>query len=662
MKRLLIILCLLVAVFPVNAQTALMPMPQSLEKTTGAFRLTDDFSVSISGPKIASLEKYTTRFIARLSARMAHYLQNAKPYKNAQNSALQIVVNRQSEIELGMDESYSLEVLPAGIMLEAETQVGAMRGLETLLQLLAADKDGFYIQGYRVKDEPRFAWRGLLLDVCRHWMPMEVVKRNIDAMAAVKLNVLHLHLTEDQGFRIESKRYPKLHELGSDGDYFTQEEISKIVNYAKERGIRVVPEFDIPGHATSWFVGYPELASAPGPYQIEDKFGVHDPTMDPTKSSTYEFLGNFLEEMAGLFPDQFMHIGGDENNGRQWDANPSIQKFMNEYGLENNHQLQAYFNKRISDILTKQNKRMVGWDEILDEDLPKTIVIQSWRGKEALIEAAENGYDGLLSNGYYIDLVQSTAYHYRNDPLPDEIRISDEARKHVLGGEATMWSEIVSPETVDSRIWPRTAAIAERFWSPSSVKDVDDMYRRLKVISGQLEEHGLTHIKNQGMMIRRMVGEQNEHVLRSVLEFVEPIEGYKRKKPSRTMTLSRAPDIAQPDALKARDFNRLVTIYSKTGDSELKEQIKDQLLTWVEAYKSLKGLADKFPAVREMLPLGNDLSKLAVVGLQSLSPTVKHDTSWKKNAGSVIAVAERPKVECEIKIIPGIQELVSTAK
>ena len=349
-------------------------------------------------------------------------------------------------------------------------------------------RDGFFVPGVEIQDKPRFKWRGLLIDVGRHFEPVEVIKRQLDGMAAVKLNVLHFHLSEDQGFRVESLKYPKLHELGSDGDYYTQAQLRDIVEYARQRGIRVVPEFDMPGHVTSWVVGYPELASAPGPYTIARGFGVFDPAFDPTRESTYKFIDGFIGEMVKIFPDPYWHIGGDENNGKQWAANPKIQAFMKEKQIKDAHGLQTYFNQRLLAILKKHGKRMMGWDEIFQPGLPKEAVIHSWRGQKALFDAAKAGYDGVLSAGYYIDLLETAARHYAVDPLPANSGLTDAEAAHVLGGEATMWGEWVGPETIDSRMWPRAAAIAERFWSPREVNDVDDMYRRLEKISVELEE------------------------------------------------------------------------------------------------------------------------------------------------------------------------------
>src|SRR5262249_12284776 len=239
-------------------------------------------------------------------------------------------------------------------------------------------------------------------------------------------------------------------------------------------------EFDMPGHSTSWFVGYPDLASGPGPYSIERKFGVFDPAMDPTKASTYKFLDAFVAEMAKLFPDQFFHIGGDEVNGKAWDANPGIQQFIHAHGLKNNDELQAHFNQKLQKILEKYGKTMLGWDEILHPDLPKTIVIQSWRGQKSLADAARQGYRGLLSSGYYLDLMSPASAHYAVDPFADDAAaLSAEEKERILGGEACMWGEYVSSENIDGRIWPRTAAVAETSLSVQTTSDLDSTQARL---------------------------------------------------------------------------------------------------------------------------------------------------------------------------------------
>src|SRR4029077_5710015 len=241
---------------------------------------------------------------------------------------------RQEVQSLGEDESYELTIGESGAKLNASNPLGILHGLQTFLQLVEITANGFAVPVVTIKDQPRFAWRGLLIDVGRHFIPLDVLKRNLDGMAAVKMNVLHLHLYDNEGFRLESKRFPRLQEAGSDGLYYTQDEIHEFVAYAHDRGIRIVPEFEMPGHSRSLFAGYPELASGPGPYKVEP--GGVDAVMDPTREETYKFIDKFVTEMATLFPDEYFHIGGGEVNGSQWVANPKIQAFIHSHGMKTN--------------------------------------------------------------------------------------------------------------------------------------------------------------------------------------------------------------------------------------------------------------------------------------------------------------------------------------
>src|SRR5437763_5773648 len=482
-----------------SRQVRLMPWPASVNVSSAApLVIHTSFSVAVQGND-PHLHKAAEIFLKDLRRHTGSLPLDFSIAGNADQAQLAIDVDHPSEEvqKLGEDEAYTLKVDSARAELHARTTLGAMRGLQTILQLVEITPQGFAIPALTIEDKPRFAWRGLMIDSGRHFMPLDVIKRNLDAMAAVKLNVFHWHLSENQGFRVESKKFPKLQQLGSDGLYDTQAEIRNFIAYARDRGIRVVPEFDMPGHSTAWFVGYPELASGPGPYSIERKWGVFDPAMDPTKDSTYKFLDTFIGEMAALFPDQFFHIGGDEVNGKQWDANPKIQDFMRAHGLKSNPDLQGYFVERVQKLVAKYGKTMEGWDEILRPDLPKSIVIQSWRGQQSLADAVHQGNRGLLSSGYYLDLMGSAASHYAVDPFADgAANLSDEEKQRILGGEACMWAEYVSPENIDSRIWPRAAAIAERLWSPQNATDVSSMYARMEHTSKRLDAHDLTHNTN----------------------------------------------------------------------------------------------------------------------------------------------------------------------
>jgi hexosaminidase len=655
---------------PVATEHRLMPVPASMRFNPGRLPVNKSFSVAAIAHKDARLQAGIERFLRRLEGRTVMELPRGLAADPA--SAVMLIEATgpgKAVPSVEEDESYSLEVTDKQAVLKAPTVVGVLRGLETFLQLLDGDREGHFVPAVKIDDRPRFPWRGLLIDVARHYQPLEVLKRNLDAMAAVKLNVLHWHLTEDQGFRIESKKFPRLHQMGSDGQFYTQEEAREIIAYARERGIRVIPEFDMPGHATSWLVGHPELGSAPGPYTIERRAGIFEPALDPTREEVYKFLDAFLGEMAALFPDAYMHIGGDENEGKQWDRNPKIQAFMKEKGIKDNHALQTHFNKRVLQILKKHGKVMMGWDEIFQPDLPQGVVIHSWRGPKALAEAAKKGYKGVLSAGYYIDLSFPTSQHYSTDPIPADTTLTAAEAAHVLGGEATMWSEWVSPDTIDSRIWPRTAAIAERLWSPREVNDVEDMYRRLEIISLRLEELGLTHEKNQTMMLRRLAGGQEIAPLQVLVSILEPVKEYRRyqQRPQTMLSpLTGLIDAARPDSEAARRFTAAIDgLLSDAPRFEAHEvQARDIMTSWRNASPELEILMDKAPALHEARPLARDLSELGTTGLEALSylsRRIAPPAGWREAKLAALENAAKPKAAIEFAVIPTLRQLVVAA-
>jgi hexosaminidase len=652
------------------SQLTLMPVPASVQLQTGRLAITNAFAVATRGFTDDRLRRSITRMTTRLAGRTVMTLPlDLAVDESSATLVVQCERGGSSVPSLNEDESYSLEITDKQARLVAPTVVGAMRGLETLLQLVQSDRGGYYFPAITVHDQPRFSWRGLLIDIGRHYQPPEVLKRNLDAMAAVKLNVFHWHLTEDQGFRVESKKFPKLHSLGSDGLYYTQDQVREIIAYAADRGIRVMPEFDIPGHSTSWLVGYPELGSAPGPYKIERGAGIFEPALDPTRNETYKFLDGFLGEMAALFPDAYMHIGGDENEGKQWDRNPRIQAFMKEKGIKDNHALQAYFNQQVLKILQKHGKKMIGWDEILHADLPKDAVIQSWRGAASLADAAKKGYNGILSAGYYIDLNFPASQHYLADPLPADSALTADEAKHVLGGEATMWGEWVSPETIDSRIWPRTAAIAERLWSPRTVTDVNDMYRRLAVISYQLEELGLTHERNYPVILRRLANSENIDPLRTLVSVLEPVKEYRRyqMRPQTMLSpLTGLVDAARPDSDEARTFAAMVEAFLSDAPRYRlnRSDLRDSFTRWRDAGTTLGPMVDRAPALQEARPLATNLSEAAIAGLEAieyLSTGNAASSEWRVAQLTKLDEAAKPKAALELAIIPSIKKLVIAA-
>jgi hexosaminidase len=573
--------------------------------------------------------------------------------------------------ELGEDESYRLEISTSGARLNAPTTLGIMRGLQTILQLVQTTSAGFAVTAVSIEDSPRFPWRGLMIDVGRHFIPLDVLRHNLDGMAAVKLNVFHWHLSENQGFRIESKKFPKLQSMGSDGLYYTQDEVRGVIAYARERGIRVVPEFDMPGHATAWFVGYPELASGSGPYQIERRWGVFDPAMDPTREETYKFLDAFIGEMAGLFPDQFFHIGGDEVNGKEWDANPKIQSFMRAHSLKDHNDLQAYFNQRVQKIVAKHGKTMLGWDEILRPDLPKSIVIQSWRGPDSLAQAAKQGYRGLLSSGYYVDLMWSAERHYATDPLSGAAAsLTPEEQKRILGGEACMWAEYVSPENIDSRIWPRTAAIAERLWSPEDVRDVNSMYPRLSVASHWLDGLGLTHNSSYAPMLRRIAGTNDIAALKVLGDVLEPVKDYTREETAPVPATSASPlnrvvDAVRPESATARQFadavDQLLGSAAKPG-SEARD--RNLLSHWRDNQVELGAQFEKSLLLREVAPISQSLSALGAAGLAALDYLDRGQPAppaWVAQQLALVEQAEKPQAQLLIMVAPSVRKLIQAS-
>jgi len=652
----------------------LMPAPASLRLGDGRLLITQTFSVGISGYKEARLERAARRFIQNLSRRTG--LPISFHLSEPMKSTLVIHAEHASQPvqELDEDESYTLEVTSSSANLAAPNPLGVLRGLQTFLQLVQVTPEEFAAPAVRIEDKPRFPWRGLMIDVSRHFMPIDVLKRNLDGMEAVKMDVFHWHLSDNQGFRIESKKFPKLHELGSDGLYYTQEEVRELIAYARDRGIRVVPEFDMPGHTTAWFAGYPELASAPGPYEIERRWGVFEPEMDPTREETYRFLDKFTGEMAELFPDAYFHIGGDEVKGKQWDTNPKIQEFMRAHGFKTHRELQEYFNAHIEKILSKHHKHMAGWDEILSPGLPKDIVIQSWRGQKSLAEAAKQGYRGLLSFGYYLDLMHPAFEHYSVDPLGDEAGLlALEEQRLILGGEACMWTEYVSPENIDSRIWPRTAVVAERLWSPQDVQDVDAMYERVEAVSGELDELGLTHRTSEMRMLRRMAGTDDIAPLVVLANVVEPLKEYVREEEakkagielSRDDALNRLVDAVPPESETARRFARRVNNFL-AGDSRggaAEAEIREQLTAWRDNDAPLEPLLQRSHLLQELEPLSQKLAALGNAGLQALDYYDKGERApaeWTALELSFIEEAKKPQSDLLLMIVPSVQRLVES--
>ncbi len=671
MKNITFFLLMLCSIFGFgqSEELNLMPWPQEINFGNSQVEITPEFTIVVHQEITKRIDIATTKFIQRLSGRTGVFFENGFAFKaeTINNASLEISYKRVGKLEINEDESYQLKVSTTKISIEATTDIGVIYALETLLQLVDNNETAYYFPEVVINDFPRFTWRGLMIDVARHFQPVAVLKRNLDAMASVKMNVFHWHLTDDQGFRIESKTHPKLHQLGSDGLYYTQEQIKEVVQYASDRGIRVVPEVDVPGHATAILIAYPEIGSKDTIYSIERFSGIFDPTLDPTNEKTYEILGDLFGEMATLFPDHYFHIGGDENEGKHWDENPKIQEFKKKHNLDSNHDLQTFMNIRLEEILAKHGKLVMGWEEIMTDKMPTSALIHSWKGVNegveggsSLIEAAKKGYNTVLSNGYYIDLMQSVSEHYLVDPLPKNANLTPVEKARILGAEATMWSELATSLTLDSRIWPRTAAIAERFWSSEEIIDVASMYKRLETVSFRLEELGITHIRNRDVILRNISNNQNIESLLDLTKICEPLKIYSRNsggteyKTFSPFTLFA--DACSADASDGIIFKKLVENYTATKNEDSKKEIIGYLKKWSNNYNQFLLLEKKSPILNEIEPLSKNVAEISTT-LLSIFNSKKIKVNDLSNAKELLLKLQKPIVDVELIIAEDLNKL-----
>jgi len=771
-----------------RAELRLMPLPVAAEIHSGSLDLRRGLTtVGVRCPD-ARVARALVRFGRQLSQ-----MRPRTPSVRGERAEFTVSCSRRGgSIQLPVeDESYTLTVRPLELSLSARTPYGVLHGLETILQLVQRTDTSLSIPAVTIEDRPRFPWRGLMIDVSRHWMPKEVILRNLDAMAAVKLNVLHLHLSDDQGFRVESRLFPRLHQAGSGGDYYTQAEIREIVGYAADRGIRIVPEFDLPGHSTSWLVAYPVLGSGAGPYTLAREYGIRPATMDPTRQEVYDFLDRFFGEMARLFPDPFVHIGGDEVSAKtDWNTNPRVQQFMRDHKLADNHALQGYFNRRLQAILKIHGRALVGWDEILGDSLGGTVVVQAWRGQERLFDAVHRGFGGILSAGWYLDHKLPAADLYRVDPtrlrdpvtiVPDSARwkswnirlragetvldgrlalfgppehltgalemmgnvqpivsatangdtlrlvvraqegnsafvgitradsltgtlglfgfslpfggkrsggndmpgtsiptffvvppLTPESEKRIVGGEAAMWAEAVSAGTVDSRIWPRAAAIAEKLWTPAELTDdVNDMYRRLDSVSSFLTTRGVTHELAYPAALHDLLGGDADIApLRTLVDALEEVKYYGRLgyNPAQLLEpeLRSFADAARPESRTARRFAARVDAFlADTARRAELPAIRAQLETWRDNNARLVPTLGKAKQAQDIRTLSERLAAAATIGLDALDALQRKRTLPADDVARYtreLTAASAPRAAVMTPAIPAIQKLVDHAR
>ncbi len=505
----------------------LIPAPAHLRPGSGAFVITPATTVTVSDPDDAELRGLADFAVEMLEGSLGARLQAAS--RPAADGAISLILSPEVEAE----EGYHLHATTRSIEISASTHAGLFYGLQTLSQLLRRDpagsstESGWEVPAVTIEDAPRFSYRGMHLDVGRHFFPVSFIKRYIDLMAMYKMNTFHWHLTEDQGWRIEIKKYPRLTEVGSRraetileknfdpyigdgipyGGYYTQDEVREVVAYARSRYVNVIPEIELPGHSTAALAAYPELACTDGPFEVSTRWGVHEDIYCP-KEATFAFLEDVLTEVMELFPSRYIHIGGDEAPKRRWEESELAQEVIRREGLADEHELQSYFIRRIESFLLAHDRRLIGWDEILEGGLAPQATVMSWRGMAGGIEAARQGHDVIMTptSHVYFDYYQGPREYeplaiggftplekvYGFEPVPEEL--TPEEAEHVLGAQANVWTEYIkTADHVEYMALPRMLALAEVVWSTKDSRKWDRFAASLPAQLKQLDAMGVNY-------------------------------------------------------------------------------------------------------------------------------------------------------------------------
>lgn len=710
LAMLLAVGALLAAAAPAVAQTPpLMPLPRTATMTGGTVPLTGRFDPHLTGCGAASLDLAEQRLqadVARLTGVIDGFGKTVPLTITCRTAA--------GTIAPMIGEAYRLTVDDAGVQIDADGPTGVLRAFATLRQLVTLAGGAPALRATQIDDAPRLAWRGIMLDTVRHFITIPTIERQIDAMERMKFNVLHLHLSDDQAFRVESRRYPKLASGNADGRFYTQAQVRALVAYAAARGVLIVPEFDMPGHTAAIVRAYPDLGIV-----AKGMAGIDSLTLNPAAPATYRFVGALVDEMAGLFPGRYFHVGGDEVSDTAWAGNVDVKVLMARAHLPDKAAVQGYFEQRVVAAVERAGKTPIGWEEVLAAPIPRDVVVQAWQSSNATARSTAAGHPTIVSAGYYLDLLMPASFHYAIDPLdpsaagftPAEaarIRainpilakiltdaliakplppLTADQRKLVMGAEAPMWSELITDEMVDQRLWPRAAALAERFWSPADVRDVDDMYRRLAVVQDELTIEGLDDRANRTRMALRLSPGDVAPVM-TLLDAVGPIRNMAHDHrilaalSGKTVVqpLNALADAAPVDSLVAHTFDADARRFA-AGDRSTEPALRAQLTLWRDNDARFIAAAKDNAMLQPALPVSADLKGLAELGLKALDAADRHETlsasdsdSARPLLGRVMAtetatdepllsfLAPRPPADVMIVVGHGIQALLQSAK
>lgn len=633
-----------------------MPWPAQLSTTEGKLAVRGPFRVSWQGRHDDRLDQAVERFAADVGRRTGLAMRAPGPAL-----AIRVAADGPRIPALGERESYSLVVDDTGVTLTAQQPAGVLRGLATLRQLIDTDAEGFALPKLSIQDAPRFAWRGLLLDVARHFVSIPTLKRQIDAMERVKLNVLHLHLSDNEAFRIESLRFPRLTQVSSSAGHYTQDEVRDLVAYAAARGVRIVPEIDMPGHTGAILLAYPEYSA--GPVNPADRIGLRGLAMDPSKPATYAFIKELLTEMSALFPDAYFHAGGDEVSAKAWADNPAIQAYMDREGLKDRTALQRHFFGRVNAVLNGLGKTTVGWEEVADGEIDDGILVQAWRSSQATAHITAQNNRAIVSAGYYLDLLRPGTNHYAIDPLdvmatpPDNphdvlgpapaAALSRRQQDVVIGAEAALWSEVVTDEMVDGRLWPRAALLAERFWSPVSVRDPVSAQRRAVPVQEGLRLGGLIDDAQRHRMSARLAPADATAVA-TLASATAPIRNFgrlwelfatlRKGGPLRVPEFNTPADIAAPDSIEAYSLAVRIEdfIAGRRGDTQA---LRSALAVFHDNHARFIAASRGQPVLEKALPVSADVAALAQAGLDAIAlieSGARPSPRWKQDAEALL--------------------------
>ncbi len=474
--------------------TEIIPLPKNLETKTGFFNLNKETTICFTDSTIWPEIKYLSESIIN-GAGYYPVIEKVESYSKRKNT---IYLELSDTCSFESPEGYHLNISSKQILITAKTNAGIFYGIQTLWQIIPVEFHkknmvaNLPIQSIKISDEPRFPWRGMLLDCGRHFMEVDFIKRYLDLLALHKMNRFHWHLTEDQGWRIEIKKYPKLCEHGAwrieedgtrYGGFYTQEEIKEIVAYAKERHIEVIPEIELPGHSVAAISSYPNLSCTADSIDVANRWGVFKDIYCAGKESTFEFIENVMLEVIDLFPFQYIHIGGDEAPTYRWENCSLCQQRIREEKLNSELELQSYFIKRVESFLLDHDRQIIGWDEILEGGLSPQATVQAWRGFEGAIEAAHQHHYAIVSptsHAYFDYSIESLDLKqvYSFNPIP--AGLEPEYHQYILGGECNMWTERAPQNEVDDRMFPRLLAMSEALWSGPEQKDFPDFHSRVQ--------------------------------------------------------------------------------------------------------------------------------------------------------------------------------------